>query len=192
MNYESFLGEKRWEILEMIAGSPSSPIEISEKLGTTVSYVSQQLKLLEVSGFLKKEKTGLAEKGKPRNVYSINTDYFSYTFLDRNHAIKKQIELDDHKKIVLNIWAMGDSRGELFEKFILELDSSLKDIDGLFLKRGTKEKLIVFSGEKEIDKKVGRALKSASLDIDLEVISEFDPLYFSDKYFNLFYKGDRI
>jgi predicted transcriptional regulator len=190
MNYESFLGEKRWEILEMIAGSPSSPIEISEKLGTTVSYVSQQLKLLEVSGFLKKEKTGLAEKGKPRNIYSINTEFFSYTLLDRHRAIKKQIDLDDHKKIILNIWSLESSKNNSFEKFVLGLDSSLKDINGLFLKRGTKEKLIVFSGKKEIDKKVGQALKSASLEIDFEVIEEFDPLYFSDKYFNLFYRED--
>ena len=58
MNYDSFLSTPRWEILQILAEKPSSPIEIAEKLGTTVSYASQQLTLLSAAGIVFKKKTG--------------------------------------------------------------------------------------------------------------------------------------
>ena len=69
MELDSFLASPRWEILKIISERPSSPIEIGEKTKTTVSFVSQQLKLLEAAQIVSKEKTGAFEKGKPRNLF---------------------------------------------------------------------------------------------------------------------------
>jgi len=88
MELDMFLVEKRWEILKILADRPSSPIELAEKLGTTVSYVSQQLKLLEAMNLIRKEKTGIAEKGKPRSVYSIQNELVYLTLLTKNNSGK--------------------------------------------------------------------------------------------------------
>ena len=75
MELDSFLASPRWEILSLISERPSSPIELAEKTKTTVSFVSQQLKLLEAAQIVKKTKTGAFEKGKPRNLFSISQDF---------------------------------------------------------------------------------------------------------------------
>lgn len=192
MDYNSLLGEKRWEILKIIAGSPASPIEISEKLGTTVSYVSQQLKLLEVAGLIKKERTGNVEKGKPRNIYSIISSFFSYTFLDYNFAIKKNINLDIHKKIVLKIWSLENSLYHIpLEKFFLELEKDLGKIEGVFLKQHPKYKLVVV-GKKEVERRLGKILKSLNKEIDLDFQEELSPAFFSEPYLNLYNKRGKV
>ena len=63
MELDSFLASPRWEILKIISEKPSSPIEIAKKTKTTVSFISQQLKLLEAARIVSKEKTGAFEKG---------------------------------------------------------------------------------------------------------------------------------
>ena len=55
MELDSFLASPRWDILRIISENPYSPIEIAERTKTTVSFVSQQLKLLEAAGLVKKE-----------------------------------------------------------------------------------------------------------------------------------------
>ena len=62
MEVDVFLGNQRWKILEFLAHKPSSPSEVSKHIKTSVAYVSQQLKLLEVAGLIVKEKTGSVEK----------------------------------------------------------------------------------------------------------------------------------
>lgn len=192
MDYNSLLGEKRWEILKIIAGSPASPIEISEKLGTTISYVSQQLKLLEIAGLVKKERTGNIEKGKPRNIYSIGTSFFSYTFLDYNSAIKKNIDLDVHKKILLKIWSLEDSSYHIpLEKIFLELEKDLGKIEGVFLKQHPKYKLVVV-GEKEVERRLGKILKSLDKNINLDFEEELSPAFFLEPFVNLYNKRESV
>lgn len=189
MDYESLLGEKRWEILKMIAGSPASPIEISEKLGTTVSYVSQQLKLLEVAGLIKKEKTGNVEKGKPRNIYSVFSTFLSFTILDYNFAEKKQLQLDLHKKITLKIWLIEDSSYHVpLEKLFLELEKDLGKIEGVFLKQHPKGKLVVVTRVKEVERRLVKILKSLDKEIDVTFKEESDPAFFSNEYYCIYNK----
>jgi len=58
METDYLLSSARWDILKIISEKPSSPIQIAEKLNTTVSHVSQQLRLLEAAGLVTKKKTG--------------------------------------------------------------------------------------------------------------------------------------
>lgn len=104
MELDSFLASPRWEILQIISAQPSSPMEISEKLNTTVSYVSQQLKLLEATGLVKKERTGSVEKGKPRTLFSISNELVYLIPLSKEFTSKKAIYLGDYHKFILKIW----------------------------------------------------------------------------------------
>lgn len=88
MELDSFLASPRWEILKIISEKPSSPIEIAKKTKTTVSFISQQLKLLEAARIVSKEKTGAFEKGKPRNLFSISKDVVYLTMLTKGFGEK--------------------------------------------------------------------------------------------------------
>jgi DNA-binding transcriptional regulator GbsR (MarR family) len=101
MELDSFLASPRWEILSLISERPSSPIELAEKTKTTVSFVSQQLKLLEAAQIVIKTKTGAFEKGKPRNLFSISKDFLYLIILTNGFSEKKQIDLDYYKKSIL-------------------------------------------------------------------------------------------
>ena len=130
MNVDSFLGEKRWEILVIIARSPSSPMELSERLSTTVSYISQQLKLLEAAGLVGKMRTGAAEKGKPRNIYFLKDELTSFSILTKEIAEKKTIYLSPYHKSVLAIWTIDDSIfHESYSRFFMRILDFSKDIE---------------------------------------------------------------
>ena len=89
MQFDDLISEPRWQLLELIAKSPTSPVKISEKIGTSVAYVSQQLKLLEAAGIIKKERTKAFGKGKPRLIYSISKNTFHITAIyQKNYSGK--------------------------------------------------------------------------------------------------------
>ena len=104
MNYDSFLSTPRWEILQILAEKPSSPIEIAEKLKTTVSYASQQLTLLGAAGIVIKKRTGAFKKGKPRNIYSISKEIGYLTSLMAGFSGKKLLDLNNEHKAILKFW----------------------------------------------------------------------------------------
>ena len=155
-----FLVEKRWEILRILAERPSSPIELSERLGTTVSYVSQQLKLLEAVGLVIKEKTGVAEKGKPRSVYSIKNELVYLTLLTKNNSGKKLVYLTPRHQGILNIWLLDDITLHYpIEKLFWKLEDLLGEIDGVFIERGFVPKVLFIAGSKEVKTKIDSIAK---------------------------------
>lgn len=145
MDIDSLLGLARWKILEIIAIQPSSPLEISTKLNTSVAYVSQQLKLLEAAGIIKKEKTGEASKGKPRNLYSISNEMIYITSLSNGNPKKVSLKLSANQKITVNIWGSPDSNLHyILEKIFWEIESELSDIKGIFLDLSKHKKKVLF------------------------------------------------
>lgn len=134
MDFDSFLASPRWDLLELIAREPLSPVELAEKMGTTVSYVSQQLKLLDAAGLLKKTKTGAAEKGKPRSLFSLSKEFGFLTLLSEGRAEKKRIPFTDHYRAVLNVWFWCDtSYHKPLLQLYFQLPSSSSELDGVFL-----------------------------------------------------------
>ncbi|MDA3836429.1 MAG: winged helix-turn-helix domain-containing protein [Nanoarchaeota archaeon] len=173
MNIDLFLGEKRWEILTILAKKPSSPIELSEQLSTTVSYVSQQLKLLEVSGIIYKTRTGAAEKGKPRNVYSLTQEMAQLSILTKDVAEKKLLYLTAHHKAILNIWMVADSTLHYpIEKLFWKLDEYLGKIEGVYLEENSLTRVLVLSGSKEVKQKVNSFIKTLDKQIDCSFITK--------------------
>ncbi len=175
-----FLGSPRWAILEIIARKPSSPVEISQNVNTSVSYVSQQLKLLEAAGLVTKERTGSADKGKPRLVYSISREILQLNGLLKGTPVKKHVSLDLHKKITLRIWSLENELLHYpIEKLCWNIVADLEEIRGIFFDLSKNEVLVVSDSKKvksEIEKIRDLKIKFVSED-DLKKFENLHSIY---------------
>lgn len=189
MNLDSLFSSQRWNILEIIAKRPSSPLEISQELNTSVAYVSQQLKLLEFAGIVVKEKTGFVEKGKPRNLFKISKDLIYLSFLSEGESAKKSIHADEFKKIIIRIWLIEDLQiSRAIEKIFWMLESDLELLDGIYFDTTiNKNTLLILSDSKiakqrveEISKKIRFPIKikiDSKKNFDFEKLSNFYFIY---------------
>ncbi|MFH1290666.1 MAG: winged helix-turn-helix domain-containing protein [Nanoarchaeota archaeon] len=174
MNFDEFFSSSKWQILEMIAREPASPIQIAKKIGTSVAYVSQQLKLLEAAGIVIKKRTGAAEKGKPRTIYSIAREVVNFTVLANKFPVKGRVFPSEHQKTVLRIWSLENSELHyLLEKMYWKLEPHLSKIDGLFVDvKSKKPGVVVFSKDKKLKQKIDLLIKETSL--ELEFLQDFE------------------
>ena len=65
MELEGLFSGTKWDILRLIAKEPRNPLELARVLGTSIANISQQLRLLEAAGLVRKEKVSNRERGKP-------------------------------------------------------------------------------------------------------------------------------
>ncbi|MEM0465077.1 MAG: winged helix-turn-helix domain-containing protein [Candidatus Pacearchaeota archaeon] len=174
MDFDLFLTSPRWEILKIIAEKPSSPVEIALELNTTVSYVSQQLKLLDAANLLKKEKTGAVEKGKPRTIFSLSNELFYLTIISKKISEKRLIPINDYHKAILNIWLLKDIEYHYFiEKFFWKLEEDIEEIDAIFLDNyELKPKVIIISDSKKLRPKLEVFVKKLKKEIEYVIISK--------------------
>jgi hypothetical protein len=172
MNFDSFLTYPRWEILQIIAEKPSSPVEIAEQLKATVSYASQQLKLLDAAGLLVKSKTGAAEKGKPRTLFALSSEFLYLSILAHGLTEKKLIYLTNYHKNILKIWLLRDSSYHYYiEKLFWRLEGSLNELEGIFLETKTIPRVIVVSDSKKLKSDIDTFIKSFDKSVDYSFIS---------------------
>ena len=155
MELDSFLASPRWEILSLISERPSSPIELAEKTKTTVSFVSQQLKLLEAAQIVTKTKTGAFEKGKPRNLFSISKDFLYLTILTNGFSEKKTLALDYYKRAILQSWLIDNkSLQDFLQELIYIIKKELSDIQSILLDTSKLSPQIIFFCEDKKAKQV--------------------------------------
>jgi DNA-binding transcriptional regulator GbsR (MarR family) len=173
MDLDTFLAAPKWDILKIISLNPSSPIEIAEVTKTTVSYVSQQLKLLEAAGVVKKIKTGAYEKGKPRNVYSICNEFSYFTVLTNGFSEKKKLMLDTNKKIIFKIWCLENPSLHMpLLKFFLLIEDLLSKINKIYLKNSkSKVELIIYSNKENLSSEISNLVKKIVPEIDFSVLN---------------------
>ena len=175
MDFDLFLTSPRWDILKIICEKPSSPVEIAEILNTTVSYVSQQLKLLDAANLLTKEKTGAFEKGKPRTLFSLTKELAYISILSKNMSVKKLVPITDYHKIILKIWQLNDpSFHYFFEKLFWKIEEDLDEVQAMFIDNsvGQNPKLLVVSESKILKLKLENYTKKFSKNIEVYFISE--------------------
>lgn len=172
MDFDLFLTSPRWEILQIIAEKPSSPIEIAEKINTTVSYVSQQLKLLDAAGILKKKKTGASEKGKPRTLFGLSKDIMYLTILLNGFSDKKLISVDKFKEIILRIWAVSDSSQHyILQKFFWKIEEAFDCIESIYYGGGSRlPKIVVLLKEGKNSSKLLSLAKKFDKEVDFESV----------------------
>jgi predicted transcriptional regulator len=104
MDIETLLTGSKWEIIGILAKTSSSPLELAKKLNTTIANISQQLRLLQAAGLIKKQRTSEVKPGKPRMMFSLADDFCFMIIFSKNIAKKKLLHLDAKKKSVLEEW----------------------------------------------------------------------------------------
>ena len=173
MNYDSFLSTPRWEILQILAESPASPIEIAKKLNTTVSYSSQQLTLLNAAGIVVKNRTGAFEKGKPRNLYSLSKEIGYLTCLISGFSSKKLLDLNNEHKAILKFWAYyPEESHNILQKMFWGL-SDFKEDYQILINKDSKE-LVLVSDIKKIKENFLLSFKNNKKEIKFKAISMDD------------------
>ena len=178
MELDTFLASPRWEILQTVVAKPSSPMEIAEKLNITISYVSQQLKLLEAAGLVKKEKTGAFEKGKPRNLFSLSNEALYIIPLTKGLNKKKLFSLTEYHKIILRIWFLENSSLHYsVEKFFWKIEKYLEEIKSIYVDFSKLEpRVIIVLKEKTSKQKIDSRLKTTKMEYKILSIEEFSKL----------------
>jgi predicted transcriptional regulator len=172
MDLDLYFSSNRWDVLKILATSPSSPSEISEKLNTSVAYISQQLKLLEAAGLITKTKTGSVDKGKPRSLYSITNEVLYFASLARYNPSKKLIHLQGYQKVILRIWSLEDQDLHYYlEKFYWEIESYLEEIDSIHY---LDSKVIIVSNSKKIQTITNSFFKKINKKINFSIISQLE------------------
>lgn len=172
MELDTFFSLPRWKILEIIAKRPSSPLEISKELNTSVSYVSQQLKLLETAGLLTKRKTGVVEKGKPRMIFSLVDDFAYLSVLASEISAKKLLKLTDHHKLLLRIWLLSNSNVHYYiEKLYWTIEEDLGEIRGIFFEDSPHPRILVLGDGKRIRQKIDSFSKNFGDKISCSIVS---------------------
>jgi len=186
MELDSFLASPRWEILSIISERPSSPMEIAEKTKTTVSFISQQLKLLEAAQIVSKEKTGAFEKGKPRNLFSISKDLLYSVMLTNGFGEKKSLSLEGYQKSIMRVWFLENKPLQLFlEDILYKIKDNFHSINAIFVDtRKTNSSIIIFLEDKKVQQIIEGFSKKSEDKIKFEFYSleDINKLSFSSLF----------
>ena len=178
MEFDSFLGSPRWEILKILSKKPSSPTDIAGSLGTTVAYVSQQLKVLDAAGLISRERTGASERGKPRSVFSLSKDLFYIAALVPGFSDKKLISGKNYRSEIVKLWlSEDDSIHYYLEKLYWKLEENRGEIDGFFIEPSSSKAFIV-SDSKPLKSKIESYLSGFEKKFSCSFIS---PKHFKDE-----------
>ncbi|MGV8169326.1 MAG: helix-turn-helix domain-containing protein [Candidatus Nanoarchaeia archaeon] len=151
MDYETLFTSAKWDVLKALSASKKSPIELAEYANTSVSNISQSLRFLELAGIVKSERIGNRDKGQPRVVYSLSAESAYIILTAKNLVNKKTIKIDEHKKMLLNIWFYDDdSMHPFLEAALPQIEENLEDIEGVFLDKASLMdiKIMIISREK--------------------------------------------
>jgi predicted transcriptional regulator len=124
MEIESLFSSTRWEILKTLSQAKLSPIELADRMKTTSANISQQLRLLELAGLVKSERTSNTDKGKPRIIYSISADTSFVILASPNFTDKKMLPLTAYHKFMMKAWFIDNIE---YHPLIGELYFKIKD-----------------------------------------------------------------
>ena len=157
MDIVTLFTEQRWNILKFLSEDKYSPLQLAEKSNTTMANISQQLRLLEASNLVKKEKISNRDRGKPRTLFSLSEDYAYLISAMNGFADKKLKKLDDFHKILFRTWFLEDSNLEYYtEKFIWSIESCIKNINLIIMKNEENYVRVIIASKnpKSLEKKI--------------------------------------
>ncbi len=124
MEKEILFTTSKWEIIKVISEEPRAPLGIAKILNTTIANVSQQLRLLEASGLVKKQRLANVEAGKPRALFSLSNDIVFLSLASSGLAKKKIIDISPIQVIISRIWLLDNfDLSDVLSKFVYENDS---------------------------------------------------------------------
>lgn len=154
MELGTLFTEQKWNILRCLSQEQLSPMQLSERLDSTMANISQQLKLLEAAKLVKKQKIKNRDKGKPRSLFSLTDDYVFLTSAMNQFAGKKLLKATRHHKVMLKIWFLEnqDTQYQL-QKLYWNLEPDLDQIDSILVNETT-DAITIVSQNKALSNKV--------------------------------------
>ena len=168
MELETMFTEQKWNILKCLSNEKFSPLQLAEKLDTTMANISQQLRLLEASNLVKKEKIKNRDKGKPRSLFSLTEDYAYLIPTMQNFANKRLLKATPHHKAILKIWFIENEELQYnMEKLYWSLEPNLKSIKGIAVNEKSNKILLISEYAKDIERVV-----SMNKSIDAKIFSK--------------------
>ena len=136
----------KWRVLEETASSELSPTQLAKRLGTTVAYASQQLKLLEAHGYLKKERVDKGIGGRKNNdtriKYSVNKNSLYLTLLRPYLTERKELKLNPQNSFISNVLCADlKEDGFCLLKFFFNHQDLFERMDLLFYVESVKDEI---------------------------------------------------
>jgi DNA-binding transcriptional ArsR family regulator len=135
---EGLFSSGKWSLIELLAKDELSPIQLAEKLNTSVANVSQQLKMLELIGIVTTRKVSNRERGKPRTMFSISHDYVFVISALKNFAKKSFIKASPFHAVVSRILCFPDVELHYpLMKLFWNLEQYLEGITSMVFEKST-------------------------------------------------------
>jgi predicted transcriptional regulator len=163
MEQESLFTSSKWDILKCLEKGNKSPIDLAKEAHTSLANVSQQLRLLELAGFVKSERISNREKGQPRVMYSL-TENFSYLVVSSPGFVdKKFLKLEPYQKIICKIWFIPDRTFSYYlEKFFWSIEKHISKIQQISVDYSDSRKLNIFIVSENAE--VKKSVKDTTID----------------------------
>jgi len=180
MEIETLFTISKWEILTHLAAGKYSPLELSRKINTSMANVSQQLRLLEFAGLVRKEKLSQREAGKPRTLYFRAKDVSHLVLLANRVAEKRLLTLTEHHKAIIRIWMIEDTSAHYFvERFYRKIEHLLDQLKAILIDSSRPDIIAyLIADSKDLDKKVQdtqiKDTKGETRNIIVKVLTEKD------------------
>jgi DNA-binding HxlR family transcriptional regulator len=166
VDFETLLTEQRWKIIIALSGEPLSPLQLSQRLSTSMANISQQLRLLEAASLVKKEKIPNRDKGKPRTAYSLGDNFAYLVSIQQNFAEKRLLKVDTHHRLMMQAWFVEDtSIHTALEQLIISLEPFMANVRGIFFSKPDSTLSVIDDNEddrKKIDLLPSRQVKLAA------------------------------
>ncbi len=173
MDTESLLSGSKWNVIELIAKEELSPLQIAEKIGTSVANISQQLKLLELVGVVTSRKIPNREKGKPRTLYTLSADYVYIIVMLRGFAAKRLIKATSIHSAISRIFSIQqqDLHYPLLKLF-WTLEPFLEDISAIAYDFASSTAFVVGNSKIKLKPSYSFTHKNQSFTIKAKLVSK--------------------
>jgi predicted transcriptional regulator len=130
MEQETLFTSSKWDILKCLETGRKSPLDLAKETNTSIANISQQLRLLELAGFVKSERISNRDKGLPRILYSIAGNNSYIVASTQGFVEKKFLTLQDYQKCTLKIWFLDNVALQRYvERFFWTIEKHLDKID---------------------------------------------------------------
>jgi DNA-binding transcriptional ArsR family regulator len=146
------LTSSRWQLLKELAQEEQSATELADTLGTSVSNVTQQLKILEAYNIIISRKSVEKVVGKPKIIYSIKDDIVYAAMLKNGKAEKKIFKLEGFNGFLYNmIFTTGADDSFYILKFMLKHEELLKRCKACGFIKSSKDSVELFILTEHVD-----------------------------------------
>lgn len=157
MEQETLFTSSKWDILKCLEKGKKSPYDLAKESKTSIANISQQLRLLELAGFVKSERISNRDKGLPRILYSLTDNHSYFIVSSPNFVNKKFIKLQEYQKAIIKIWFIENTSLHYYiEKFFWSIEKHFDKLDlvALDLTDAKTLKVVLISENPEVKKSI--------------------------------------